>query len=285
MRHDIKTMQTPDGLRLEYVEHGDHAGTALVLLHGYTDSWRSFEGVLSRLPARLHAVALSQRGHGGSDRPRTGYRPEDFAADVAALLTGLGIDRAVVLGHSMGATVAQRLAIDYPDRVLGLVLAGGRADWRTHPGVIDLHDHVRSMRDPVDAGFVADFQRSTITRPVADGLLEMVVAESLKLPARVWRAACEECVLAPDLTPELAGVHVPTLLLCGDGDDYARDAQRGLADAIVGARLEVYRDTGHALHWEQPERFATDLVAFVDEVVRRAVTSPARTRPARRRSA
>src|SRR5688500_18876730 len=91
----VKSVELPTGVRLPYVEQGDPAGVPVLLLHGYTDSWRSWEPVLPHLPNAIHAVALSQRGHGDADRPASGYRPEDFAADVAAFVDTLGLRPAI----------------------------------------------------------------------------------------------------------------------------------------------------------------------------------------------
>ena len=120
----LESVELSTGVMLPYVEQGDHAGVPVMLLHGFTDSWRSFEPVLPHLPASIRAFALTQRGHGDADRPATGYLFGDFAADVAAFMDAVGIAQAVIVGTSMGSSVAQRFAIDFPERVLGLVLMG-----------------------------------------------------------------------------------------------------------------------------------------------------------------
>src|SRR3712207_1254388 len=99
-KQEIKTVELPNRVRLEYAEQGDPSGVPVVLLHGITDSWRSFERVLPHLPPSIHAFALSQRGHGDSDRPASGYRPRDFAADLGAFVDALGLGPVVVAGHS-----------------------------------------------------------------------------------------------------------------------------------------------------------------------------------------
>ena len=87
--------------------------------------------------------------------------------------------------------------------------------------------------------------------------------ESLKVPARVWRAAFEG-LFEDDFAAELGAIAAPTLALWGDRDGFARRAdQDALVAGIPGARLVVYEGTGHALHWEEPERVAADLTAFV----------------------
>ncbi len=118
----IKSVEPPHRVKLPYVEQGDPSGVPMILLHGYTDSWRSFEPVLPHLPESIHAFALTQRDNGDADRPATGYRTPDFAADVAAFTDALGLGPAVVVGSSMGSTNTQRFAIDYPERVLASCL-------------------------------------------------------------------------------------------------------------------------------------------------------------------
>src|SRR5918992_3309716 len=138
----VKSVALPTGVRLPYVEQGDPAGVPVVLLHGLTDSWRSFEPVLPYLPSSIRAFALTQRGHGDADRPATGYHPRDFAADVAAFLDRQGLDSAVIAGHSMGSTVALRFALDYPERTRGIIPMGTFLRYGTNPGVTEFWETV-----------------------------------------------------------------------------------------------------------------------------------------------
>jgi pimeloyl-ACP methyl ester carboxylesterase len=154
---------------------------------------------------------------------------------------------------------------------LGLVLAGSFfAGWRGSPSAVELWDSVVStLTDPIDPAFVREFQESTLARPVPPAFLDTVVRESLKVPARVWRAVFENFLKA-DFSAQLGEIKMPTLIVWGDRDAICpRSEQEALAAAIAGARLVVYSDTGHALHWEEPERFAADLVAFAEHVVGR----------------
>jgi pimeloyl-ACP methyl ester carboxylesterase len=258
------------GITVEAVEHGDPDGTPLVALHGVSDSWRSFAPVLPHLPATLRVIAISQRGHGDSDKPVDGYAPRDFAADVAALLDCFALPSAFVLGHSMGATHAMRFALDHPARCRGLLLAGAFARFQDKPDLVTFwRDGVHALVDPVDAQFVRAFQLDTVARPIDAAFIDLVVAESLKLPARVWRAAFDG-FMGDAITPELPRIDAPTLLLHGARDIFApEDDQAALLETIAGARLVRYADAGHALHWEEPARFAADVAAFVSAEVAR----------------
>ena len=155
--NEIKSVALTTGVRLRYVEQGNPSGVPVVLLHGYTDSWRSWEPVLPYLPDSIHAFAPTQRGHGDADRPEADYRAQNFAADMAAFMDALELDKAIIVGTSTGSIVAQRFAIDYRERTRGLVLAAAATSWRT-PAVLDLWDMVSTLDDPIDPGFVREFQ-------------------------------------------------------------------------------------------------------------------------------
>ena len=269
MTRSINSVELPNRVKLQYVEQGDPAGVPVLMLHGGTDSWHSFEPVLPYLPESIHAFVLTQRGHGDADRPATGYRTRDFAADVAAFTSALELGPAIIVGHSMGSTNAKRVAIDYPERTRALVLAGSFATYRNNPVLVEFWEStVSRLTDPIDPGFVREFQESTLAHPVPSAFLDTVVRESLKVPARVWRAAFAG-FFEDDFAAELEKIAVPTLILWGDRDALARRAdQDALLSSIAGSRLVVYHGAGHALHWEQPERFAADLASFIKNQVR-----------------
>ena len=256
----------PTGVRLNYVERGDSRGTPVILLHGYTDSRRSYDLVLPLLPSSWRVFAVTHRGHGDSSKPESGYGPADFAADLAAFLDAMRIDSAVIVGHSMGSTVAQRFAIDYPTRTRALVLEGAFLPSPKNEAVREFFQTVSAFTDPVDPKVAREFQQSTLSRPVPADFFETIVSESLKVPARVWKAALEPYTRI-DFSDRLAEIKKPTLLVWGDRDAFTLLAEQdALNRAIAGSRLMTYNGTGHCPHWEEPERFAADLTAFVRSV-------------------
>ncbi|MGH2558474.1 MAG: alpha/beta fold hydrolase [Thermomicrobiales bacterium] len=262
------SIELPGRVRLEYVEQGDPMGIPVVLLHGVTDSWHSFEEVLPLLPASLHAFAVTQRGHGDSDRPETGYRLADFSADLAAFMDAVGLEAAVIVGHSMGAFVAQRFAIEHPERTLGILLEATFHSFRANPAVVEFCGLVAELTDPIDPAFAREFQQSTLARPMSPALFKTAMGESLKVPARIWRAAFAG-FLADDVAGDLARIEAPTLILWGDQDAFSPHGdQETLATAIPDARLVVYAGAGHAFHWEDPKQYAADLTTFTQYVTR-----------------
>ncbi len=263
----VTNFQLANGLSLSYVDQGDRAAPAVVLLHGLTDSWRSFARVLPHLPASFRAIAVSQRGHGDSDKPDGGYRIRDFASDLADLLDGLNLTRAVIVGHSSQGLVAQRYAIDNPTRTAGIVLEASFATLRGNKGLKEfVASKISTLRDPIDPDFVREFQEGTFLKFVPQSFVDAMIAETLKVPAHVWRSAFEG-LLEEDHTSELRAIKAPTLIVWGDQDALiTRDRQDELVAGIPDAELVVYEGAGHSPHWEEPERFAADLVAFLDRV-------------------
>src|SRR5690606_16488542 len=122
-----RSARLPGGIGLRYSERPG-PGETVLLLHGYADSGRAFEPLVSLLPPDWRVLAPDQRGHGESARPAAGYAMADLAADAAALLDVAGVTAPVtVVGHSMGGFVGQLLAGDRPERVGRLVLIGSAA--------------------------------------------------------------------------------------------------------------------------------------------------------------
>ncbi len=112
----------PNGQTLHYVDNGA-AGPAIVFLHGYTDSWRSFELLFPLLAPSFRLIALDQRGHGETPRAER-YRIADFAADAIGFLEQLATGPVHLVGHSLGTIVAQRVAEQRSDLLQSLILIG-----------------------------------------------------------------------------------------------------------------------------------------------------------------
>jgi pimeloyl-ACP methyl ester carboxylesterase len=257
------TVQLSTGVRMHYVEQGRKDGPVLVLLHGYTDSYLSFERVLPLLPRSFHVYALDQRGHGDSSRPECCYSQSDFASDVAAFLDAQGIPRAVLVGHSMGSFIAQQVAFEHPQRVEALVLVGSAPTVHGNAVAAGLKSYVDTLSDPIDPAFVRDFQAGTFYRPIPPSFLDTAISESLKVPARVWKAALDG-LIAEDHSSRLGEISVPTLVVGGDRDGFFSVAeQQALAQALPHASLSLYTGTGHAPHVEEPQRFVDDVKKFL----------------------
>jgi non-heme chloroperoxidase len=260
-----KTIQTADGLEFEYASRGD-LKDPVVMLHGYGDSWYSFNGMLKALPDTMSAVSITQRGHGNSAKPEDDYSIQRYARDALGVLDALGISRAPVVGHSMGTFVAQEIALTAPSRVSHLVLIAS-AVTADNDVVAGLADAVADLTDPMPRAFVHEFQAGTCANPLGPGMtLERIVDESMLLPARVWRQALQGLLAyrPRNVDPDLSSITCPTLILWGDKDElFLRDEQTRLNEKISGSELKIYEGVGHGLQWEKPVEATADLVAFL----------------------
>lgn len=256
-RGEIAEVVLPGGVRLKYLQGGPRDGVTVLMLHGIADSSFSFSQVLPLLPPHVRYLVPDQRGHGESDRPY-GYTMDDFANDALHLMAALGIEEAVIIGHSMGSFVARRIAERAPDRVLKLVLVGTALS----PQNLVLADTMvafETLTDPVSEAFVREFQLSTVSRPVPPEFMAHVIRESLKVPARVWRDAMAGIWAYRQQWP----ITCPTMILGGEEDAlFSRDDQTALFLATERSALHLEPGVGHTLHWEAPERFAE--LAFRD---------------------
>ncbi len=241
--------RTADGTRLRYFRQGPPDAPAILMLHGLSDSSFSFSRILPLVPPQFQALALDARGHGDSDRPAGGYDLTTLARDAIGVLDAAQVPRAFVVGHSMGTFVARVMAAIEPDRVTGLMLmdpgpAGPTAVMH------DLWDVVVRLTDPVDPTFVREFQESCVWRPVPPEFMDLVVHESLKLPAAVWRGALAGLMA---YEPCEERITCPALVLGGDKDAvFSVSEMTAVADRIPGGRVRILESIGHTPQWEDP---------------------------------
>lgn len=269
MAFAVQWARLANGLELPYVTQGDPSGPSLVCLHGFAESWRSFELVLAELPPEIRAFSLSLRGHGGPRTLAAEYSLRAIASDVAAFMDAVGIEAAVVAGSSSGGYVAQQLAVDRPDRVRGLALLGSPRSLRDVPAVGELTARLNTFDEQIDAAFMRAFNAGALARPAPEAFLEAMIGEGIAVPPDVWRATL--AALA-DATPptEAATIRVPTLIVWGDRDPFvpSGDAE-ALRNAIPGAELVTYAGTGHMPAWEEPARVAADIARLFDRLYSR----------------
>lgn len=259
-----KSIRLSTGVTLNYVESGKQGKTPVILLHGYTDSWRSFEKVIPKFSSEYYVVALTHRGHGGSSKPTAGYQIQDFANDVAAFISEKKLKRCIIVGHSLGGLIAQHVAISHPQHTQSLVLVGTGAFFADNPGIPEFIDEVSKLRDSVAYDFAAAFQRSSMYRQVDSTQLDVFIRESLKVPSHVWRAVGSE-IMSTDFRTELDKISAPTLILWGSQDGTCPWSDQGdLAWGIPDATLKAYKDIGHSVHWENGDQFVKDIESFLE---------------------
>ena len=252
----------PNEKLYRYVAAGDPGKPTLVLLHGFTDSWRSFDAILPLLQDHFHLIALDQRGHGDTGSDFRTFEVEDFAVDAISFIGQLTHVPVHLLGHSLGSIVAQRVAAAQPDLIDRLILIGATDTAAGNPALAELHTALTELTEQVPASFAHDFQSSTVYHEIAPEQLARYVGESQRVPLSVWRAVARS--LATDSKVVTPDVPAETLILWGDKDGaFGKADQERLLARLENVRHLTYHDIGHAPHWEKPETVARDIIDFL----------------------
>ncbi len=213
----------------------------ILCLHGLVDGLEIWEGLARRLAGYGQVIRFDQRAHGDSDAPSGPYRREDLAADVAAILDRLELERALLVGHSMGGIVAMCAALAYPERIAGLVLLGTASE---------CSEKVAGWYERIARAGEAE-GIDGIRRAIYGARSPREIRGDAVGLAHVTR--CLKSLYADPLTPKLAALRCPTLLLVGERDPMGPGASVILERAIPAAKLEVIAGRGHWLHVEAPD--------------------------------
>lgn len=261
------TVATKETFKLVYQVEG--TGDPILFISGTNDdknAWAenvpAFEG--------YQRITFDNRDVGESPRATEPYTVADMAADAKNLLDELGLVRVHVVGHSMGGTIAQELALLAPERVRSLVLVATFArvdhylaelieDWKQTRRALSSRDFARNATFFWCGG-------SIIEDLGMDQILELmepvVAAQETEAFARQLDA-----VTARDRRPMLGSIGVPTLVIWGDEDTTVRRGiAKELADGIPGARFQVIERSGHSPLFEQVEQFNAMVLEFLKSV-------------------
>lgn len=236
-------------------------GPPLVLLHGLAGSARWWSKNIPALAEEFCVIAMDLPGFGDS-HPGSGFDLHEAAGEVVEALDRLDIDRASVVGHSMGALVASGMAADFPDCVDRLVLVDA-AVFSFHRGL---------MR--------RTFGAVGILRSVPLGFYPTLVRDALRSgPLRIASATFQ--VLLADWTSKLPSIVAPTLVVWGEDDSLTPMAiGERMVEEIPDAELAVIRDAGHNPMWDEPEEFDRVVLEFLLEGEAAVPTAPAASSPA-----
>lgn len=262
----VRAMRIAAGdIAINYELEGN--GTPLVLTHGLGDSLHFWDGVAPALAAHHALMRWDVRGFGASDKPAGPYSAALFAADLAALLDALGIDRIHLGGLSMGGVIAQRFALDHPDRLRSLILcstsseiaAAGTANWQRLADAVERHGFGAGARD-ASRSFAPSFVASHPEVVAAAG--EQTARNDPHAYAAAARAMSDY-----GWTAALAHVRVPVLILQGLADQLTPPGGSvRMHRALPASRLLMFADTGHSLPLERPQEFTAAVLGFTGGV-------------------
>jgi pimeloyl-ACP methyl ester carboxylesterase len=232
-----------DGAKIYYATFG--TGAPVILLHGGMGNGDHWSHQVPALASKLNVIVIDSRGQGRSTRTKTAPSHALMAADVLAVMDQLELTKAALVGWSDGGEIALELAIHHPDRITKLVVFGatyaakGKQPRKSHPTFSAYKAKCR-----------ADYKRLSRTPRQFDTLVQWL------LP--IWRNPIGFT------QKQLESIKAPTLVAAGDHDEIIRLAHvEEMARLIPNARLEVFEDTSHFAHWQDPASFNKLVVDFL----------------------
>lgn len=271
---------TPDRAALGRVERRGSGAAHVVLIPCHSCDWRSWEPFMERNAARytMHAVTLA--GMGGSAPPPTSPTLSatpwfDAAAEaIAAYVRGQGPERAVVVGHSLGAIVALKVTLDHPGVVSKLVLV----DWgAVHPRSAGLDAPARlaggrARAEQVLSMTPEEFQaqaESALQDGIQDPTRVPVYLDMVRRVSQAVSAQYSREMRAVDLRPRLGEIKIPLMAMFAFQPDAERGARLAEVQSVLAGdktvSIQWFENTGHWIHEDQPARFDAALHEFIDK--------------------
>lgn len=256
---------TINHLNIDYRDQG--GGEPVIFIHAFPLNQTMWDDQLTALSHHCRTVTLGLRGFSGSDVPDGPTTMEQMAADVRGLMSVLDIERATLVGLSMGGYVVLAFYREYPDAVRALVLADTRASADTHAA------HQRRLQS-------AEKAEREGAAAIADDMVPLLLGKTTQetrpdITARVRAmiesnsphgisAAQRGMAARRDSTYILTAIDFPTLILVGAEDQLTPVAEaEGMRDGIHGARLQVIDGAGHLSNLERPHEFNAALIEFI----------------------
>ena len=261
-------IQTSDGIRLRISDRGRGA-PAIVLVHGWKGSHRLWDLATARLQSSHRVVAFDLRGMGESDKPGTDYNFDELAGDLAAVIDSLGLDDVVLVGWSMGTTVALRYLERNPAGVRGLVIVNGplrltrTTDFPHAMTRNELAGHLRRLRERWPAG-EREFQAQTVLDP-DPALIDWLYSIALQTPLDVVLRTVEHQSRL-DMRPALESLSIPVLAVYSSHDPYYPPSlAHDIAARAQNGRALIFDRSAHCIPIEEPDRFCDAVTQFVAE--------------------
>lgn len=247
-----------------YVSDRGTGEPALVFLHYYAASSRAWNGVVGLLESQNRCIAPDLRGFGDSSAPASGYAVRDYTDDVANLVRSLGMDRYVLIGHSMGGKFAMALAARRPPGLGALVLVDPSPPT---PEPIPEPQRLHLLASHGDRLAMEDVIRSAAVTPLPKAIFQTAVEDNLRSSPAAWRAWLE-LGSRENIASEMPNICVPTVVLRGAEDPIMSKAllEREVVGRITGSHMIEVAGSGHLPPLGDPHAVATLVRQVVDSL-------------------
>ena len=268
---------TPDKVKLHYEEVGQ--GTPVLFVHEFSGDHRSWEAQMRELGKRYRCIAYAARGYTPSDVPadKSAYSYQHVMRDCVAMLDYLKIERAHIVGLSMGGYTALQVALNHPARVRSMVLAGagsGSERWFTEQFHKNSQDVALVFEREGSAAVAKTYGNGPSRVPFANkdprGFAEVtkhLAEHDAQGSANTSRGFQGGRPSLYDFESAIRALKIPTLIVVGDEDDRCIEPSLFLKQAIAASGLIMFPKTGHLVNLEEPDLFnqvVGDFLARVD---------------------
>jgi pimeloyl-ACP methyl ester carboxylesterase len=245
-----------------HVEKSDSGTPALVFLHYWGGTSRTWNKVVAELQGRFTTVAYDARGWGQSDKSVAGYKLADLADEALSLVQTLGIKKFVLVGHSLGGKVAQLIASRHPEGLQGLVLVAPAppTPLRFPEEMREAQIHAYDNRENVLQAL--QLLSSRLPDPA---IVEQIVEDSTS-GSREATLAYPTASILEDISAEVPRINVPTLVLAGELDqlDSVEQHKREVVARIPNAQFAIIEGSGHLVPIDEPVQLAKEIASFVN---------------------
>jgi pimeloyl-ACP methyl ester carboxylesterase len=250
-----------DGAKIHYVNYGS-GSDALVLIHGWTQNIDSWRDQIPDFAKRNRVIAIDLPGHGKSDKPEIKYSMDLFARAVDAVMQDAKVNRAVLVGHSMGTPIARQFYRKYPAKTLAIVIVDGP--------LRPFGD--KAMMDQMIASFRGPNYREALAQLFGGGMAGPTLPAEARARIKAASANTPQHVLVSAMEgmadPSIWGddkINVPTLAFLAKSPFYPpniEELNRGIAPNI---EQSMWEGVGHWLMIDKPKEFNAAVVAFLDK--------------------
>lgn len=264
----IEMIDIGSGIELAASRSG-HGTTPIVFIHGYSLSLDTWERALPYFPEESFTrIAYDLRGFGASSKPATGHTMHQHAIDLKALLDVLGIDKAVLIGHSLGGAISQYFATLFPDRLLAYVSCDAFAQFNVLPGM-DATKQARAdsfgtpeQNRAVLEGAVSRYFDPRNSNPET---LALFIEIALRASSVALRDQLIDAYTAPSIpVDKYRALTIPVLAVTGATDIVAPVQQAiDLSNEVPGSEIALIARSGHTPMWETPCEWARPIVDFL----------------------
>lgn len=246
--------------RIHYYDIGSQKNkTAIVFIHGWACNADFWKGSLNAFPQN-RVIALDLVGHGQSDRPNAIYSMEFFAKSVDAVLTKAKVDNAILVGHSMGTSVARQFYRLFPNKTAGIVIVDGALRPYADKAEFD------AFMAPLRTNYVQNASTfiKGMTQPIKDQTLKTWIDEQMMLTRATVALSAMDAMGNPSIWGD-DKINVPVLAVMAESPTWPADTEQFYKKIAPDLSFKMWKNISHFLMMEKPVEFNAELKAFITQ--------------------